>query len=91
MPEHTHVWSGRLFSDGCHFYSNSYACECGAAMTISGERQMVSRGVIQPGAMMAGDDCLRCDDLIAGAKRKPTQRHVLEPGEREWKRVRLHG
>lgn len=74
---HEHQWKGVMFSDGCHFYQNIFACECGARMSISGERQMQSRGRMMPGVMMSNDECDRCQELIAGKRRKPTRRVIV--------------
>lgn len=91
MSAHEHVWRAYLHSDGCHHYQNLYQCLCGAQTAISGERQMVRRGRIAEGAYMALEGCERCDALIAGARRKPTLRHVIDPaaGDKTWRRVRL--
>lgn len=74
---HEHDWKGVMFSDSCHSYQNIFQCDCGARMSISGERQMSSRGKFMSGIFMADDDCERCNALIAGARRKPTKRIIV--------------
>lgn len=71
---HEHEWKGRLFSDGCHFFSNVYECKCGAVMSVTGERIFVRRGQPQPGLYMMNPRCPRCLELEGGARRKATKR-----------------
>ena len=75
--------------DGCHHYQNSYTCECGAVMSISGERQMLRRGKFADGVYMANDECARCRELMDGARRRRTMKYVAEKGE-PFKRVKVH-
>jgi hypothetical protein len=38
MTEHKHEWKVTMHLDGCHWYTSSYACACGAAATRTNER-----------------------------------------------------
>lgn len=76
MSGHKHKWKGTMFSDGCHFYQNTFQCSCGAQLSISGERQFRERGRFTASVMMANEDgtCTRCSELMnPGGRRKPTQ------------------
>lgn len=78
MSDHKHTWKGSMHLDGCHHYTNTYNCACGATVSVSGERQFRSRGQITPSIMMASEgDCTRCTELINGKRRRPTQYHLL--------------
>ncbi|HEY1437407.1 MAG TPA: hypothetical protein VGG82_07880 [Casimicrobiaceae bacterium] len=38
MTEHEHKWQTLMHLDGCHFYTSSYRCSCGATATRTDER-----------------------------------------------------
>lgn len=58
-----HVWKSSMHLDGCHSYTNSYACECGAWLGVRGERDRDGLGFwYEPGT------CERCDELWKGAR-----------------------
>jgi len=90
VAEHEHQWKGRLFADGCHHFSNTSECECGALMNVTGERIFWLRGKMQPGIYMALEGCERCHALEMGARRKPTRVSIREPGG-PWQRVLRDG
>jgi hypothetical protein len=63
--DHVHVWESVLHLEGCHWYRNTYKCECGAMTSTQGERGGLSM-MLDPGM------CSRCDELARGARRKNT-------------------
>lgn len=88
MSDHKHKWKAVMHLDGCHHYTNTYACACGAMVSISGERQFLERGKFTPSVMMASEgDCERCPELIRGARRKPTQIHAVLTRGASWTRI----
>jgi len=66
--DHEHAWKLVMHLDGCHFYSSSYSCECGAVRVSRGERKMDGYS-----AVWALEDCERCQQLLAGATPKHSE------------------
>lgn len=80
---HVHQWGLGLHMDGCHYYTSTYACECGAALSTYGERDLKA----DPYSMIwmepegSEDDpefepCERCRELMDGAR--PIWRVVMD-------------
>lgn len=74
MSAHEHAWKPLMHIDGCHTYEWRYACECGAVRRTWAERQM-REGY---GPVWALDECERCQELLAGARRKRRVVEVVE-------------
>ena len=88
MSKHEHRWKTVFHLDGCHFYSWSYACACGATASTYSERSIAD----DPYSMVWMDSegrepCSRCEELIAGAIPKhektitPASAPSSSPGE----------
>jgi hypothetical protein len=80
---HQHVWLLRMHLDGCHHYGSVYHCDCGAIRDVQAERQL-REGY---GSVWALDDCERCRELLAGARRRPRQDYTLEAHADRWHRT----
>jgi hypothetical protein len=64
---HVHMWRLHTHVDGCHFWQSVYTCECGAVEAHGGERNFLDAD--DPyAAVFAVDDCVRCQELLKGAK-----------------------
>ena len=64
VNEHAHDWHLEIHLDGCHFYSSTYSCECGAVMLTEDERDPT-----EPYALIWFlPECERCLELEHGAK-----------------------
>lgn len=88
-PAHDHSFKTTMHLDGCHWYTSSGTCDCGAAIQVSGERNPRD----DPYAMVwmedhGEDPCSRCDQLRAGA---PTQYHVEIVGPRRPMQLTITG
>lgn len=65
MSAHEHEWRLHLHLDGCHFYSSTYLCACGATRYSRAERDVAH----DPYAMVwLLETCDRCAELAGGAK-----------------------
>jgi hypothetical protein len=64
LKGHVHDWNLTLHADGCHWYTNSYVCACGATRIETRERGSVAklRSLMTPNA------CSRCAELANGAE-----------------------
>jgi len=86
MPDHEHQWKMVIHMDGCHVHTSSYACKCGAARTITAERDFKK----DPWAgVWALAECDRCKELLAGARRKPRSDTITLPDHSVIKNGRL--
>lgn len=65
MTEHEHQWQMLVHLDGCHFFSSTYTCPCGARMEDYSEREPSSDSYA---ALWMQPDCDRCNELIEGAE-----------------------
>ena len=77
MSEHKHRWKMVLHVDGCHFFTSSYACDCGATAATNTERDVDSdpySALWMENGDGDGEPCTRCRELLAGAKPD----HVVE-------------
>lgn len=80
MPEHEHGWTLVAHADGCHWYTSTYACVCGATLRDYAERDTRE----DPYSAIWFDDvegptqCERCKALIAGATPAPFSSEILE-------------
>ena len=78
---HLHSFSTTMHMDGCHWYSWSASCKCGATYSTYDERDL--KGDPYSAIWMDNEDpeaaaCLRCEDLMAGAR--PIHRaQITEP------------
>jgi len=64
MPEHTHEWKMVSHLDGCHHYSTTSRCECGAVRVARNERDARE----DPYSLLWFlNDCDRCMELMNGA------------------------
>lgn len=75
-PEHEHAFKSTMHMDGCHWYENHYACDCGAVAQTLGERSPKR----DPYSVMWMDvegvegsekPCERCERLLQGAPARP--------------------
>lgn len=66
MSEHQHQWEMQIHLDGCHFYSSTYRCECGARLETFDEREPMAGESY--GALWMDTDCPRCRELLEGAE-----------------------
>jgi hypothetical protein len=65
-PGHTHEWRTTMHMDGCHYYTTTATCKCGAVYGHRGERSPKA----DPYSLIWMDDpsgCGRCQALIAGS------------------------
>jgi hypothetical protein len=76
---HAHVWQMRIHMDGCHQYSNHYQCACGAHRVSGGERQFYRRGKPTMSILWVLEDCERCNQLLARARRRPSYDITVMP------------
>jgi hypothetical protein len=56
-----------LHADGCHYFSTSYACACGAQMVSRLERDLAEDPFSAVWMEDIGVNCKRCRELLAGA------------------------
>ena len=77
---HAHMWRGIAHLDGCHWYSWTYACECGATRELWSERDLEANSYSAVWMVREGDEepCDRCDALMAGAE--PQHRDEIRAG-----------
>jgi hypothetical protein len=74
---HVHEWRFVSHLDGCHYFSTSAVCGCGATQVQSAERDMADD---LNSAMWADDDsCERCRELLAGAAPDAPREEVVMP------------
>lgn len=78
---HVHQWRRQMHMDGCHHYSTTYSCECGASAMTRDERDPT----YDPYSLIwmddeGGEPCARCDEIRAGAKVSHTVRIVAADG-----------
>lgn len=75
---HVHEWRMVSHLDGCHYFSTSAACACGATLVQSAERDVKDDPY---SAVWMGDDdsCERCRDLLAGAAPEGVRNEVVMP------------
>jgi hypothetical protein len=68
LAEHTHRFKITAHLDGCHWYSTTAACACGATFASHGERSPRD----DPWSMewLMPEACERCAELAAGAEPK---------------------
>ena len=68
--EHKHDYRLHTHIDGCHFYQSAYVCRgCGDVQMRGAERDFANPD--DPySAVWALDDCVRCQELLKGAKPK---------------------
>ena len=67
-PAHEHVFTTNLHMDGCHFYTTSASCECGAIYGFRGERSMTDPYSAVWMADEGQESCERCTELMNGAR-----------------------
>lgn len=68
---HQHRWKMVMHLDGCHFYTSSYSCECGATASAYDERDVEEDAWSAIWMEDTGEEpCLRCQELLAGAEAK---------------------
>jgi hypothetical protein len=83
VPWHEHQWKPVIHLDGCHFYRNSYACECGATAGSHHERNPNPRadpyalGWMGPTEPTEDEPCARCEALKAGARPLPYHLEIV--------------
>jgi hypothetical protein len=82
---HVHRWRMLMHVDGCHWFTFSYTCECGATMNSRDERDPE----FDPWSVMwYADDCGRCNELAKGARGQHAVMVVSRDGSTEVERVR---
>ncbi len=59
--------------DGCHFFTSSYVCECGATASTYTERDVKSDpySVVWMDGEGQDEPCARCEQLLDGRGDKP--------------------
>lgn len=67
MEPHQHEWKLAVHIDGCHFFSSTYTCHCGAQSEDYSERDPDADSYA---AMWMDPECARCNELIGGAEPK---------------------
>lgn len=80
---HAHEWKMVAHLDGCHWFSTSAACACGATLVQTCERDVKS----DPYSAVWMDDndvaedqrCERCRELLAGATPEGVRNEVTMP------------
>lgn len=78
LRSHERLLMGAHF-DGCHQYGSGFECEaCGSSFQVTAERQF--RNGDAYAVLWALEGCERCEALLAGARRRPTQVRWM-PGE----------
>ena len=70
----THEWHQRVHLDGCHFYSTTFACDCGARLECFDEREADNARV-----WMLPDECPRCKALLAHEVEPVHEQELIEP------------
>jgi len=73
LPEHKHAFKRGMHLDGCHWFGNSGACECGVVYSARNERSLKG----DPYSAIWMDDmgvdtCIRCEQLKNGARPRST-------------------
>lgn len=67
--QHEHLWTPVAHVDGCHWYSWSYGCTCGATRVFRSERDIEADGYSAVWmAHEGGERCVRCEQLMGGEK-----------------------
>jgi hypothetical protein len=70
LPPHKHEFVRSMHLDGCHHFSSTYTCKCGAVARSYNERSIAFDG--WSSVWMMNDDgepmCPRCEALLQGAK-----------------------
>jgi hypothetical protein len=78
MTAHVHAWRMVSHLDGCHYFSTSAACACGATLVQSAERDVEDDPYSR--VWMTDDDtCERCRELLAGAAPEGVRNEVELP------------
>ena len=84
---HAHSWTLAIHLDGCHEFSSSYTCDCGAVRSVGAERDFRHSTGDPYSSLWALPDCDRCRELMAGARRRPRWDRTLEAGGLAWIRT----
>jgi transcriptional regulator with XRE-family HTH domain len=75
-----HTWKVVVHLDGCHTFESHYVCtECGATRLTWSERKMGGKKSEPYASVWALPDCKRCQELLAGRKRKKRVDRIVEP------------
>jgi hypothetical protein len=76
-----HAFKMTAHMDGCHWYSTTGRCECGAILRQYGERDVREDpwSAVWMDDEDAEDRCERCRELLAGAAPEPFTSEVLTP------------
>ena len=80
--EHEHVWSAVVHLDGCHAFSWSYSCPCGASRNTGCERDFKDDDMSY--AMWFEESCERCNELMDGAEPKSWDEIVIPDKASRW-------
>lgn len=73
-----HHWQGVMHLDGCHSFTNVYACKnCNAGLQISGERSFWRSGNVTESAMMMNDECEECRALYDKKRSRKRTLHLV--------------
>jgi hypothetical protein len=75
---HTHTWRLISHMDGCHYFSTSAVCACGATLVQTAERD-VKEDPYSAVWMDDDDSCGLCRELLAGAAPEAIRNEVAEP------------
>jgi hypothetical protein len=67
MSEHQHIWTSIAHLDGCHLFSWTHRCPCGAVRYQAAERAFADEDGLSF-AMWFEESCERCQELAAGAE-----------------------
>jgi len=82
-----HAWTTNFHADGCHWYSWSYRCLCGATYNTRAERDPVADpySLVWMDEQTMNEPCERCREILGGAKLRHTLTVILGDGtvERE--------
>jgi hypothetical protein len=65
-PEHAHEFKPSMHMDGCHWFSTTGRCECGAHYSFYAERSLSTDPY--SAVWMEMGDCARCVELQNGAR-----------------------
>lgn len=78
---HEHEWRLVSHLDGCHYYSTSAACACGATLLQTAERDVKEDpySAVWMGDGAEDDGCERCRELLDGASPDPFRNEVVVP------------
>jgi hypothetical protein len=72
VTDHKHSWQFVSHIDGCHFYMTIAACECGATLRQTGERDFAEDPYaaiwMDEDTQPEGQACERCRELLDGAE-----------------------